>query len=290
MAETTASASPNRCPPKKRARTDSDLEESSPNEDEDPRPSEDEEEEDLADEKDYYLSILTERKRRTGEPLIPTSVRDDLLAFAAARDPHTIGKSLQEIYEDDLFKDQRTIDIELDYNLISFNEQVKILSALPPDQDASESSTRLRQLFTTADKRFDLLLRRTDFDSEVEDKGDAARDMQRILRRLLTLSNEFDQTIPEDFSSGRGRPGLDGKMLSLIKDKFNHKNHDIKMMMVCEDPMGGSNWVGSVQELVKLSSRVGDGVFKKLRQVLKLVEADRYNPATDYDSCGAPTF
>lgn len=60
-------------------------------------------------------------------------------------------------------------------------------------------------------------------------------------------------------------------------------------MMVDEDSRGGSDWVRRVKELVTLSSRCGE-VFKMLAQVLELVEKDAYDPATDYDSCGAPTF
>lgn len=96
--------------------------------------------------------------------------------------------------------------------------------------------------------------------------------------------------IPEEFySDGQDRLGLDGKMFMLINDKFDHKRHDIKMMMVSEDIFGESDWVERVKELVRLSSR-GGKVFKKLARVLDMVKKDAYDPSADFDSCGMSTF
>ncbi|KAJ4417119.1 hypothetical protein N0V85_001976 [Neurospora sp. IMI 360204] len=260
MADNSASASHRRYPPKKRARIDSDLEESSPakesgsgdngEEEEDFEEEEEdfeEEEEDSSPsssidrDKDHYLYLLAQRNRLTNEPLISTSDRDDLLALAAARQSDTIGKYLQSTYDLADLKERHEFEIPIINNFASYEEQViNLLSSIPPDLDPSESRTQMRQLCTRVDQIFDIILQLTDLDSKVERKGNGARAMQSFLRRLLIFSAKNGYTIPEEFRSGPGdRLGLDGKMLMLIKDKFNHEKHDIKMMMVGEDSWGG---------------------------------------------------
>ncbi|KAK3345010.1 hypothetical protein B0H65DRAFT_465253 [Neurospora tetraspora] len=303
MAHINARTSHRGHPPKKRARIDSDLEESCSVEVSASGDIEEEEDASASASPSTYqkrfstaenhaLSLLSARNHLNNDPLISFSDRDAILALAAARHPNTFGELLQQKYnkaKDHQERNSRIIGFEPYYQEVQ-TSLCTIPGARDLDPSAFELRTRrMRELYTRVDQIFDLILQSIDLESQRESKYSAARTMQKILRRLLIFSSESGYIIPKEFSSGRGRVGLDGKMLKLIKDKFNHKNHDIKMMMVREYVRGGLDWVERVKELVRLSSRGGE-VFKMLAQVLKMVEKNAFDPATDCDSRGMPTF
>lgn len=308
MADNNTVASHRHCPPKKRLRVDSDNEELSTGKDSEPVDAEDQEDDDDDDDddvshvrplsthrnspstsKDHYHRLLSTVDGINHEPMIPLCEQIDILALAAAYNPSTIGRMLQQRYDESyarLQRNRRIIDFGSYYDVVS-----RFFHDLPRNMDPVTRRTKMREACATIDQVFDSIHRRVDKDSKLESKASAARTMQKCLHLLLRFSDEYGCTIPEEYcwDGQQGRLGLDGKMFMLIQGKFDQKKHDIKMMMVMEDPMGGSDWVEKVEELVTLSSRCGE-VFKMLPQVLEVVEKDAYDPATDYDSCGAPTF
>ncbi|EGO56732.1 hypothetical protein NEUTE1DRAFT_45899 [Neurospora tetrasperma FGSC 2508] len=317
MANIKAQSSYHSHPPKKRSRIDSDLEDSHSFKDSDSANTQEDEEEEEEDDDDddggeeahaspslsssthqkspstsrhHYHRLLVTSSGPNYNPMIALCDQTAILALAAARDPSTIGKLLQQKYDAAWARLRRNSRI---INFDNYYQRVEgLLSSLPRDLDPSESTrTHMRQACTTIDRIFDSIHQQVDNESKLESKISAARTMQRILRRLLIYSVNSGNIIPEEFSGNGhlGRLGLDGKMFMLIDGKFDHKKHEIKRMTAREDAWGGSDWVERVKELVSLSSRGGE-VFKTLARVLEVVEKDAYNPATDYDSYGRPTF